>query len=121
MLAVIRPIINPLMMRLGMMAVVHHRGRHTGRAYVTPTAARPTAGGFVIPMTFGEQADWFRNLREADGGVIEWKGARYPVVDPVIVKMESVRASFAPAERVMLGLMGMENFVRLRHAPPGSA
>jgi deazaflavin-dependent oxidoreductase (nitroreductase family) len=43
--------------------IIHHRGRNTGRPYATPLGLRPaTAGGFVMPLTFGESAGWYRNI-----------------------------------------------------------
>ena len=43
--------------------IVHHRGRKTGRPYATPLGIRPaTANGFVMPLTFGEAAGWYRNI-----------------------------------------------------------
>ena len=45
-----------------MLAVIHHQGRHSGRAFTTPLAARPTADGFVIPLTFGEKVGWIRDV-----------------------------------------------------------
>src|SRR5260370_18642686 len=65
--------LNPLMLslagsrRLSMFAVIYHRGRRSGRSYATPVSARPTADGFGVSLTFGEQAASFRNL-EAVGG-----------------------------------------------------
>src|SRR5262249_15044000 len=53
--------LNPLMLslagssRLPVFAVMYHRGQRSGRSYATPLGARPTADGFVIPLTFGEQ------------------------------------------------------------------
>jgi hypothetical protein len=57
--------------RLMKVAVIHHQGRRSGRQYATPTSARPTRDGFVVPMTFGEGADWVRNVQAAGGCVIE--------------------------------------------------
>jgi hypothetical protein len=68
--------LNPLMLslaggrRLSMFAVIYHRGRRSGRSYATPVSARPTADGFVISLTFGEQADWFRNVQAAGGCMV---------------------------------------------------
>jgi deazaflavin-dependent oxidoreductase (nitroreductase family) len=115
--------LNPFMLsiagspRLPMLAVIHHRGRRSGRSYTTPLAARPTADGFVIPLTFGEQADWIRNVQAAGGCTIRWKGVDYQVIEPEVVDWASVRASFSPLERIMVPLIGIERFVRLRHAP----
>jgi deazaflavin-dependent oxidoreductase (nitroreductase family) len=118
--------LNPLMLslagsrRLPMFAVVHHRGRRSGRSYATPVGARPTAGGFVIPLTFGERAEWFRNVQAAGGCVIRWKGVDYPLVEPEVVDWATVRASFYPAEQVLVPVIGIERFVQLRHAPANS-
>jgi hypothetical protein len=48
--------------------------------------------------------------------VIEWNGAAYSVVDPQVVDWAVARSAFPPRERVMLRLIGMANFVWLRHA-----
>ena len=48
--------------------IVHHRGRKTGRPYATPLGIRPaTTSGFVMPLTFGESAGWYRNIVAAGG------------------------------------------------------
>jgi deazaflavin-dependent oxidoreductase (nitroreductase family) len=103
--------------RLKMTTVIHHRGRRSGRPYATPTSARPTADGFVVPLTFGPQADWYRNMQAAGGCVIEWNGVEYPVVQPEVVGWATARTAFTRGERVVLRLMGMDSFVRLRNAP----
>jgi deazaflavin-dependent oxidoreductase (nitroreductase family) len=100
-----------------MVAVIHHQGRRSGRSYTTPLAARKTSDGFVIPLTFGKQANWFRNVQAAGGCTIQWKGVSYQVIEPVVVDWKSVRASFYPAERILVPLIGIEHFVRLRSAP----
>jgi len=115
-------LLNPLMLSLAgsrrsMFAVIHHRGRRSGRSYATPLGARPTADGFVIPLTFGQQADWFRNVQAAGGCMIRWKGADYPVIEPEVVDWATARSAFYPVERVLVPLIGIEHFVRLRHAP----
>ena len=119
--------LNPFMLsiagsrRLPMLAIVHHQGRRSGRVYTTPLAARPTADGFVIPLTFGPQADWIRNVQAAGGCTIRWKGADYVVVEPVIVDWPTVRSAFSPLERLIVPLVGIEQCVRLRYAPANGA
>lgn len=114
--------LNPFMLslagsrRVPMLAVIHHRGRRSGRAFTTPLAARPTADGFVMPLTFGEQADWIRNVLAAGGCMIEWKGKNYELVEPEIVDWAAVKSSFYPLEKVLIPIIGIERFVRLRHA-----
>jgi deazaflavin-dependent oxidoreductase (nitroreductase family) len=116
-------LLNPLILslagsrRMPMFAVIHHRGRRSGRSYSTPLGARPTADGFIIPLTFGKQADWFRNVQAAGGCVIRWKGADYPLTEPEVVDWASARSAFYPLERVVMPIIGIEQFVRLRNAP----
>ena len=123
--------LNPLMLslagsrRLSMFAVIYHRGRRSGRSYATPVSARPTADGFVISLTFGEQADWFRNVQAAGGCTIWWKGVNYPVIEPVVVDWATARSAFSLVERVLVErvlvpVIGIEHFVRLQHVPANS-
>lgn len=119
-LSAISRILNPPMRRLAgsralpLFAVVQHRGRRSGRIYATPVAAKRTTDGFVVPMTFGEQADWFRNVQAAGGCVIRWNGAEYPVAAPEIIDLATARSAFRPFERVMLPVIGITQFVHLR-------
>jgi deazaflavin-dependent oxidoreductase (nitroreductase family) len=101
---------------LRLYGIVHHRGRRSGRDYATPVVVRPVADGFVIPLAFGEGADWFQNLRAAGGCVIHWNGRDYSVVDPQVIAWPVARPSFTPVERALVPLVGVQRFVRVRHA-----
>lgn len=116
-------ILNPLILsfagsrHMPMFAVINHQGRRSGRTYTTPVGARKTADGFIIPLTFGNQADWFRNVQAVGACVIRWKGADYQLVEPEVIDWATARPSFYPLERVMVPVIGIEQFVRLRNAP----
>ena len=71
----------------------------------------------MIPLTFGERADWFRNLRAAGGCVLRWHGADYALVAPELLDWPAARPAFHFPERILLPLFGIDHFVRLRHAP----
>jgi deazaflavin-dependent oxidoreductase (nitroreductase family) len=102
--------------------VVHHRGRRSGRAYTTPVIVRPVGHGFVIPLAFGERADWLQNLRAAGGCVIRWNGQAHSVVDPVIIDWLVARPTFAPLQRTIATLLGIKRCVHVRYgaATPGA-
>ena len=122
-LSVIYPLFNPVVLVLAgskraSTAVIHHRGRKSGRAYATPVGARTTSDGFMVPLNFGDNADWFQNVKAAGGCTIEWNGARYPVVEPRIVDWAVAKSAFSPREQRVMRLVGMENFVELRLAAP---
>jgi len=121
-------VVNPLVLRFAggrhmpVLGVLHHRGRRTGREYATPLGTRPaTGGGFVIPLTFGEAAGWYRNIRAAGWCVITWRGSDHPVTDPVIVDRAAALPAFPRYERLALRLAGIGQFVWLRDAPPAGA
>ena len=46
-----------------------------------------------MPLTFGETAGWYRNIRAAGWCVVTWRGGDHTVTDPVIVD----RAAALPA------------------------
>lgn len=100
--------------------VIEHRGRRSGRMYATPLGVRGFPGGFLIPLTFGPDADWCRNVLAAGECVIRWRGRRYTAVEPRVVDVAEVRdelrAASRPLERLALWLMGTRRFLRLRQA-----
>jgi len=116
-------LLNPIILSfagsryLPVFAVIHHLGRRSGRTYSTPVAARKITDGFIIPLTFGQRADWFRNVQAAGGCTIRWKGADYPLLEPEVVDRATARPAFHPLERVLMPVIGIEQFVRLRSAP----
>jgi deazaflavin-dependent oxidoreductase (nitroreductase family) len=117
-------VVNPAVLRfaggrhLPVLGVIHHRGRRTGEHYATPLGIRPAAaGGFVMPLTFGEEAGWYRNVRAAGWCVITWRGDDHTVADPVIVGRATALPAFPRYERLALRLIGIRQFVWLRCAP----
>jgi hypothetical protein len=86
---------NHLLMRwapyLPPWAVVEHRGRRSGRQYATPVLATISGATVYIPVLYGEQSDWLRNLFAADGGALVRAGRRYAMSGP-----EMGAASSAP-------------------------
>jgi deazaflavin-dependent oxidoreductase (nitroreductase family) len=99
------------------LGIVHHRGRKTGRPYATPLGIRPAASGFVMPLTFGESAGWYRNIAAAGWCVVTWRGADHMVTEPVIVDRTTALPAFPRYERLALQAIGINEFVWLRDAP----
>src|SRR5215217_8751088 len=82
-------ILNPVMMILDRhhwyATILRHKGRHSGKEYVTPLTAQPTEDGFVIPLSYGEGVDWLKNLRATGRVTIETRDGTYTVGDPEVV------------------------------------
>lgn len=119
--AVNRVFTNPLMMSFAgyvpPLAIVHHVGRKTGRAYRTPTIAFPTGKGFVIPMTYGRDVDWARNLVAAGGGAIERMGERHLLKHPHVVGTKAALPHLPTALRPALQFADFPGYVVLDAAP----
>lgn len=108
---------NPLMSTFAWLvpplAIVHHVGRRSGRSYRTPVLAFRSAGGFVVPMTYGRDVDWGRNLLAAGGGEIEQMGARTRARNPRIVGFDDVEADLPLVMRPLLRAAEFPGYLRL--------
>ena len=113
---------NPLAVRLAgsryvpLWAVIRHRGRRSGRLYATPVAIAHTADALIVPLPFGAEADWCRNVLAAGGCVVRWKGSEHQTIEPEIIE-DSALPAFATWERSALSALGIRRFLRVRFAP----
>ena|SRR5690348_4612975 len=71
-------------------AILRHVGRKSGAVYRTPIVGFVCGEEFAVPLLYGEQSDWARNLIAADGGVLERKERKYVLQAPRIVDSASV-------------------------------
>lgn len=75
-------------------AVVHHRGRRTGRELTVPVAVRVRPDRFVIALPWGPGTNWARNVLAADGCVVRWRGADHRVSRPALAGRPEARPYF---------------------------
>jgi len=108
---------NPLMGTFAWLvpplAVVHHVGRTSGRAYRTPVVAFPSDAGFVIPMTYGRDVDWARNIVKAHGCEVEQMGRRTRLHNPRIVGFAAAERHLPAAARGFLRIADFPGYVLL--------
>jgi deazaflavin-dependent oxidoreductase (nitroreductase family) len=96
--------------------IVVHVGRRTGHRYRTPVNVFRRPGGYVIALTYGEVADWIRNVRSAGGCELERRGRLVRLTSPRVVVDR--RAGEVPAPvRPVLRLLGVDHFLELDLAP----
>ena len=93
------------------LAIVHHVGRKSRRSYRTPVVAFRTADGFVIPLTYGRDVDWARNLVAADGGEVERLGRRFAIRNPRIVGGDVAASRLPPVIARALLAANLPGFV----------
>jgi deazaflavin-dependent oxidoreductase (nitroreductase family) len=119
-------IFNPAMVKLAgrrhvrFAAQIRHTGRRSGRQYVTPASARLAGDTFIIPLTFGNQSDWSRNVRAAGGCEIRLNGVDNQASRPQLVdKQQALQvagSAFSPMERAMFWMLGIRQFLLLQRA-----
>lgn len=123
-------ILNPLIVKLAgrphfhMAAQLTHTGRRSGRTYVTPVGARRAGDMVLIPLTFGNQSDWSRNVLAAGHCSLRLGGADYEATAPALLSREEadpgVRALFSRVERASFRVLGIRQFLSLAVVPAGS-
>ncbi len=94
-------------------ALIEHTGRRSGHPYVTPVITVPVAGGFLIPLIYGETTDWYRNLQIAGGGTLQWHGNRYQIGAPERVDGATALSAFPLFWRWQLGRYGITRFIKV--------
>jgi deazaflavin-dependent oxidoreductase (nitroreductase family) len=82
----------------GPFSVIHHTGRHSGRAYRTPVLASYVDDQIIIPLSYGEKVDWLRNVLAAGGCEIVRKNERIRAVNPQVIDAADALA-LLPEER----------------------
>jgi hypothetical protein len=89
---------------------------------VTPASARLSGDVVVIPLTFGNESDWSRNVRAAGGCSIRLNGQDYDITQPELLRVADVqplvRSMFSPMERASFRMLGIRQVMRLRVAAP---
>jgi deazaflavin-dependent oxidoreductase (nitroreductase family) len=102
---------------VAMVAAIHHVGRRSGKSYVTPVNARVNGDVAVVPLTFGNQSDWVRNVRAARYCWRRVNGNYHHAVRPQFVNWADakpvVRATFNALQRMALRSLGIKQFMRL--------
>ena len=107
------PVLGTVAWLVPPLAVVHHVGRKSGRPYRTPVVAIRSRDGFVIPMTYGRDVDWARNMLHAGGCELERLGRRVRLRNPRIVDLRSAEAHLPPIARPFFRAANFPGFVLL--------
>jgi deazaflavin-dependent oxidoreductase (nitroreductase family) len=102
---VTNPLLHPFAGSLGSLGLLELRGRRSGRIYRVPIMAFPASDRFAILLTYGEQADWVRNIQISGSALLTWRKNRYQLVHPVIVPGKSAGVHFPRWARLIVFLV----------------
>lgn len=118
-------LLNPVMMALDRhhwyAAVLKHKGRRSGNEYTTPVTVGRTDDSFVIPLSYGEEVDWLKNVRAEGRCTIETRSGTYVVGDPEVIDRAEALAIVPRHARLMFRLFGIERYVKVKQIAEPSA
>ncbi|HYB34727.1 MAG TPA: nitroreductase family deazaflavin-dependent oxidoreductase [Mycobacterium sp.] len=112
----LNPLAQPLLRRLPPFAVLHHRGRRSGRSYDTPVQAYPTPDGWVVGLAYDHNSAWVLNLLAAGGGEMTRAGRRYRITQPRRVGREA-RELLPVWASLLMRVVGIEDFLQFDATP----
>jgi deazaflavin-dependent oxidoreductase (nitroreductase family) len=95
-------------------ALLHHRGRRTGRAYAVPVGVRSVGDTFTIALPLGERTQWLHNVLAAGECTIRWMGHDYLATAPTVVGLTEAAPAFNRVLRAMMRVSGVRTCLRLR-------
>ena len=112
---------NPVMVRFfsgrsSCDALLHHVGRRSGKAYKTPVTAHRSGDTIIIPLPYGTQTDWLRNLQDAGQGVVELESRSFTVNEPEVVAIDQVMPLLPPLVVRIVRIHETEHALRLHVA-----
>jgi deazaflavin-dependent oxidoreductase (nitroreductase family) len=102
---------------LPLWAMLHQRGRKSGREYAIPVAVRASDDAFFIALPWGDATQWVRNVQAAGGCTLRWRGRDYETDAPQIVGRSEAAPAYSWWQRVLIRVLGVQQFLRLRHMP----
>jgi hypothetical protein len=113
--------------RLRAYSIVKHVGRHSGREFANPASAYPLGDGFVIPILYGLDSQWVRNVLHAGRLTLVTYGREHALQRPEIISKTKALPAFPRWQQRTLKSRAVENFLwahehrtstAIRSAPP---
>ena len=117
-------VLNPLVLRFsgrsGLSAIVHHVGRRSGTPYASPVIAHQTHDDVIIPLPYGTDVDWLRNLLAAGQAVVDLEGRSLVVNTPAVVDIDDVIDLLPTSMLRTVRLNGAREAARLHVSEPAA-
>jgi deazaflavin-dependent oxidoreductase (nitroreductase family) len=95
-------------------AAIRHTGRKSGKQYSTPVGVERVQDGFVIPLAYGTQVDWLKNVIAAGRATISVKGETYDVTQPEVIDGAAALPSLSPGRRRAFERLGIAHYLKLK-------
>jgi deazaflavin-dependent oxidoreductase (nitroreductase family) len=99
--------------RLSVFGLLKHTGRKSGKQYCTPVRLVKEGKSFIIPLTYGENSSWYKNLLSLNMIELGWQGKTYHVGNPELLELSQGNKKFPWISRVLFKRDGLEKFVKV--------
>ena len=97
--------------RLRAYSIVKHVGRRSGREYANPASAYPLGDGFVIPILYGRDSQWVRNVFDTGQVTVVTHGREHALQRPEIISTTKALPAFPRWQQRALKSRAIENFL----------
>jgi hypothetical protein len=75
---------------------------------------RASPDAFVIPLPWGRQTQWLRNVLASGGCTIRWRGVDHVASEPRVIGPVDARFAFNRVQQGILAAAGVSSFLWLR-------
>lgn len=100
--------------RMGGYAVIKHVGRRSGREYTTPVVTRQVGDdGFIVPLPYGRDVDWCRNVMAAGTCEFVWNGQEYALDKPEVITQSQALRAYPLVQRIIVIAGGVKEHLLL--------
>ena len=110
-------LLNPLMLRLAgtrywYASVIRHTGRRSGRQFATPVVADRVGERFIVPLPYGTQVDWLRNVLTAGHASLTTRGETFQLTAPEIIDATEALPLLPRDRRRTFERTGIDHYLR---------
>ena len=89
-----KKVFNPREIRKGKRPVLVHRGRTSGREYLTPLDAHRIDDDFMFIVMYGSDCDWVQNVLASGSASLRIDGTEIALAEPRLVDIDEARSAF---------------------------
>lgn len=97
-------------------AIIGYKGRTSGKQYRTPMNVFRDGDAYVFALTYGSDVQWVKNVLAAGTAELTIGDRTIPLVDPELFTDARRRLMPLPV-RLLLGVMNVTEFLRMRRPP----
>ncbi|OGN94703.1 MAG: hypothetical protein A2Z71_10070 [Chloroflexi bacterium RBG_13_50_21] len=95
-------------------SILRHVGRRSGRTYQTPVLASYVGEIVIIPLSYGENVDWLRNVLARGGCEMRWQDQWIWVGNPEVIGPEKAFSLLPEQRRKLFERFKLEKYLFLQ-------